>query len=247
MKTLYTTILVILLVFPGTLSAGEGDKPKDNSVGEIIAFGGFHSRMVTDSTWDLFSSDDWSPGVSVGLEYEVIKDLFVMAGYSFFTQKGWVYRESTETQIKMHEPLIGVRKGLSFFEAIRPYAALVATLSVAKARQESTAAPGHLEQDKLLIGGRAGLGCELFFPSRVFGASRSAKKKAGRFTMGMALEAGYYIRQPWELDGLKPTEDGSDKDLDLDGLTMGNLNLTGSGGALWTHGLYINVDFRFYF
>lgn len=246
MKIICIAIATMLFSLPNQAKAAEDTESSRNSLGEMAVSLGFHSRMVTDSTWDLFSEEDWMPGMNLGLEYEVMEDLFVMAGYSYFNQKGWLYRSSTETQLELHEPLLGVRYGLSMLNAFRPYGVAAATLSFAEANLKAPGVPGQLDQDKILFGGRLGLGCEVFFPRTVFTTRRRGKKpsKLGRFSMGMAVEAGYYLRQPWSIDGLKPTDNGSDDD--LDGLSMGNLDLTG-GGELWTHGAYINVDFRFYF
>lgn len=208
---------------------------------EVNLMFGTSSTLVRDGTFDYYSHNDWMASGYLAAEVEVYEGLLVQLGILMGESRSDLFGEF-DTMLRLREPRLAVRYGHTFFEALRPYASVAATYAflgteISLWDDHTTGREDGWGDGEL--GGRVSVGCEAFLRRRVFGAERSGLFKD--FTMGLALEIGYALTQPFELNGL---EHGLDGDLsEAPPLTPGQLDL----GELDRSGLFISFDLRFYF
>jgi hypothetical protein len=201
---------------------------------------GIHSTLVKDGAFDFYSGDDWLSSAYFGAEVEVYQGLFVQLGILVSDTRSDLFGEF-DSGLKIREPRLAVRYGYTFLEAIRPYAlaaftyAFMGTEIALWGDHKMGYEDGWLDGE---LGGRLALGCEFFLPRRIFNRSTGMFKD---FTFGMALEVGYALTQPFELNRLAH---GTNGDFHEDSeLPAGYLDL----GQLDRSGLFVSYDLRLYF
>lgn len=242
MKRTLIAILVSVLI-PSAAQAGDDFTEINFSLGSQF-------QLIKDHAYDFFSTNDWLNAGGIALEVEVMDELFVQVGFAGTTQKGRVF-DRMEASLSYSEPSLTVRKGYSVASWARPYASLGATYAWTKVKFEqdwlygSQSWPGKLKQEDEWLGGRMGgkaaLGCEVFLPRTIFHPSGEGSGFFGDFTMGVALEAGWVVKQPFSIDAIKSDEGGETED--KAGIPQAELDL----GELWLQGYYMAFDFRLYF
>jgi hypothetical protein len=213
----------------------------DDDFTEVNLILGAHSEMITDNAYDYYSNDDWHGAGYLAFEVEVWHNLFVQLGIDMSDSRLDLF-DRYDTALRIREPRLGVRYGYTFLDAIRPYASVAATYAFM--RTDISLWDDHVTgyEDGWgdgELGGRFAAGCEFFLPRRIFGKDRTGLFKD--FTLGLAIEAGYALSQPFELDRM---EHGKDGNLSKEPpLTAGQLDL----GELDKSGFFLAFDFRFYF
>jgi hypothetical protein len=208
---------------------------------EINFMFGSSSTLVRDGAFDYYSHNDWMGGGYLAAEVEVYDGLLLQLGILMGESRSDLFGQF-DSVLRLKEPRLALRYGHTFFDFVRPYASVAATYAFMSTEidlwsDHSTGYEDGWGDGEL--GGRFSAGCEVFLRRRVFGADRTGFFKD--FTLGLALELGYALTQPFELDGL---QHGLDGDLSEDPpLPPGQLDL----GQLDRSGFFMSFDLRFYF
>jgi hypothetical protein len=220
---------------------------------EIHLTGGFDTLMTRDGGFDYFSKTDWMTTGTVGVEMEVWEELFVRLSLASGDSSEYFYGTSDwsgGTQgnffaaVSLVEPQLGLRKGYTIIDGIRPYVSAIATYTVADVDVDLTSETG-LSRDSGIadgqLGGRFAGGIELFLPRRVFHGVGERSGFFKDFTLGMSLECGYALRQAIPLSGLSQDEEQDTQGEDT--LIPAQHDL----GDLSLSGFFIAADFRLMF
>jgi len=229
------------VVLVGVLGISLPTQAHEEDFTEINVMIGSSSTLVSDGAFDYFSNDDWLGSGYLAAEVEVYQGLLLQLGILMSETRSDLFGEF-DTMLRLREPRLALRYGYTFMDFVRPYASIAATYAFLGAEidlwddhvtgREDGWGDGEL-------GGRISAGCEVFIPRRVFGSKRTGF--FGDFTLGMALEVGYALTQPFELNDLQHGMDGDFSKAPP--LTPGQLDL----GELDRSGLFISFDLRFYF
>lgn len=234
MRSLSAIMVVALIAVPRASSAQEDFR-------ELSLKAGVNSLNVKDGAFDIYSDSDWLTGSEITIEVELLKEILLQVGCTFFRTEATVFGRYTTT-LSLIEPHVGLRWGYMLKNFFRPYVSALASYGFVESQVEL---PDHRAagfSDGFVDGrwgGRFALGLELFIPRKVF---RGGKRKSGMFkdfTLGAALEGGYKLIQKVDLNMVRG---GADEDDDSP-FTSGSLEL----GELNLSGFYLAVDLRFYF
>jgi hypothetical protein len=208
---------------------------------EINFMIGSSSTLVRDAAFDYYSHNDWMGGGYLAAEVEVHDGLMVQLGILMGESRSDLFGQF-DTTLRFKEPRLALRYGYTFLDFVRPYASVAATYAFMSTEIDLWSNHTTGREDGWgdgELGGRFSAGCEVFLRRRVFGTHRSGFFKD--FTLGLALELGYALTQPFELDGLRH---GLDGDLSKDPpLPPGELDL----GEIDRSGFFMSFDLRFYF
>ncbi len=210
---------------------------------EVHLTGGFETVLTQDGGFDYVSKTDWMATGTVAAEVEVWDELFVRLALASGDSSEYFY-DNYFASLSIVEPQLGLRKGYSIVEGIRPYVAAIATYTVADVDIDLTSETG-ISRDSGIgdgrFGGKFSGGVELFLPRRVFHGKGERSGFFKDFTLGMSVECGYALRQAIPLSGLsQEKEQGT---TGKDSMIPGRHDL----GDLSLSGFFIAGDFRFMF
>ncbi|MBM4353530.1 MAG: hypothetical protein FJ109_06990 [Deltaproteobacteria bacterium] len=245
MRTILSTILLALALAAPLPALAEEDFL------EIHLTGGFETVLTRDGGFDYFSKTDWMTTGTIAAEMEVWDELFVRIGLASGDASEYFYEHQSESSsgnyfasLSMVEPQLGLRKGYTIVDGVRPYIAAIGTYTVADVDIDLTSETGVSRDSGIAdgkFGGKFSGGVELFLPRRVFHGTGGRSGFFKDFTLGMSVECGYALRQAIPLSGL--AQEGEQDTEGDDTLIPGQLDL----GDLSLSGFFIAADFRFMF
>jgi len=235
-QTIATALLALALAAPLPALAEEDFL-------EVHLTGGFETVLTQDGGFDYFSKSDWMTTGWIAAEMEVWEELFVRLALASGDSSEYFYNNYFAS-LSVVEPQIGLRKGYSIVEGIRPYVAAMATYTVADVDIDLTPETNASRNSGIgdgRFGGKFSGGVELFLPRRVFHGKGERSGFFKDFTLGMSLECGYALRQAIPLSGLAQEEESGT--MGEDTMIPGEHDL----GDLSLSGFFIAADFRFMF
>jgi len=234
-KTLSMIAALALLFGPSGASAEE--EVGDNKNHELNVSLGVFNQQIAHSGYDAFSASDWMPMFSIGLEFEPFDDFFVAASYLHGYSSASIFLDADGTL--SHEGWeLRVKKGFQLLSWLRPYAAISGTYSWYGVEVVRSSGSTLTQEDGFLsghFGGRGGLGAEFMVPRKVLADSGIGSVIPG-FTFGVAVEAGYALRQLFDMGAV----DGSAGYGGVDGIRPSRVDL----GEVDLSGWYWSLDFR---